>query len=265
MESRTITVEVGGTPLRLAVAHRARGEDLLFFLHGLGCAKESFREAWEREDYGDFSLLGFDQPGFGDSERPRDFPHTIEAHARVAAAVLEAALAEHPRQPRVHVVAHSLGGAIGLLLPEARLSCLASFANLEGNLTGADCGVVSRRTIAVPFRDFEAEFFPALAREAIEMGEGRFFLDRADPRAFYRVAESLVPFSDSEEPLRRFLALPCRKIYFHGDENRGLPTIGRLGGIEVVEISGAGHFLMKDNPGEFYPRLGAFLGVPGSG
>lgn len=263
MKTRTLTIEHRGTPLRLEAAYRRSGPELLYLIHGLGCAKESFSDAWEREDLAGYSLLAFDEPGFGGSERPAypGFGHSIAEHAEVAAAVLARVLEEDwPTPPRLHLVVHSLGGAISLLLPEEILGSLASFANLEGNLIGADCGVVSRRTISVPLEEFKKRILPELREEAKGFGEGRFFLDRAQPEAFYRVAESLVALSDSEEPLRRFRALGCRKIYYYGDENREVETVGRVEPwCETVEIPQAGHFLMNDNPEFFYDRLAELL------
>lgn len=262
MEVRTTTIEHRGRPMRLAAAGRRAGPELLFFVHGLGCAKESFRDAWARDELAGASLLAYDQPGFGDSERPSHptFGHTLAEHAEVAAAVLEKELQGWATPPRIHLVAHSLGGAIALLLPDEILGSLASFVNLEGNLIGADCGWVSRRAISVPLEEFRERLFPAIRKEAEGMGEGRFSLDRAQPEAFYRVAESLVAFSDSEEPLRRFRALGGRKVYVYGDENREVETVGRVQPwCETVEIPAASHFLMNDNPAAFYGWLGGWI------
>ncbi len=227
---------------------------MLFLIHGLGCAKESFRDIWFREEFVDYSIMALDLIGFGDSSKSDKFTYKMEDHAAVCAQVVN----EIPSK-KIHIVAHSMGGAIGLLLPTSLLDAALTFSNLEGNLTSEQCGIVSRRTISVPLHKFEDDVLPDLKDLSKTLGKGRFFLDSALPAGVYKSAESLVHWSDSGELISRFKNLSCRKSYFYGENNSDMVILNRLNFVEKVMIGNSGHFMMNDNPDDFYPRLREFL------
>jgi len=254
MEKRIFLIAHGGSHYEVSTAFRKRGGELLLLLHGLGCSKESFRDIWFRDEFSNYSIISLDFLGFGDSSKPDKFSYKMEDQASVCAEVLKEISSK-----QVHIVAHSMGGAIGLLLPSALLNSALTFANLEGNLISKDCGIVSRKTISVSFQKFENELLPDLRALSKSLGEGRFFLDSAFPLGFYKSAESLVRWSDSGDLLSRFKNLPCRKSYFYGERNADLDVLHRLNTIEKVMISRSGHFMINDNPEEFYSRLRIFL------
>lgn len=254
MEKRIFSISHGGSNYDLSTAFRKRGKELLLLLHGLGCSKESFRDIWFRDELNDYSIMSLDFLGFGDSSKPDKFSYLMEDQASVCAEVLKKI---SPKQ--VHIVAHSMGGAIGLLLPSELLNSALTFANLEGNLISKDCGIVSRKTISVSFQKFKNELLPDLRTLSKFHGEGRFFIDSSLPLGFYKSAESLVRWSDSGDLLSRFNNLRCKKSYFYGERNSDLDVLYRLNTIEKVMIGRSGHFMMNDNPDEFYSRLKAFL------
>ncbi len=254
MEKRIFLIAHGGSHYEVSTAFRKRGGELLLLLHGLGCSKESFRDIWFRDEFSNYSIISLDFLGFGDSSKPDKFSYKMEDQASVCAEVLKEISSK-----QVHIVAHSMGGAIGLLLPSALLNSALTFANLEDNLISKDCGIVSRKTISVSFQKFENELLPDLRALSKSLGEGRFFLDSAFPLGFYKSAESLVRWSDSGDLLSRFKNLPCRKSYFYGERNADLDVLHRLNNIEKVMIGRSCHFIMNDNPEEFYSRLRIFL------
>lgn len=226
----------------------------MLLLHGLGCSKESFRDIWFRDEFNDFSILSLDLLGFGDSSKPLKFLYKMEDHASVCAKVVNAIPSK-----KIHIVAHSMGGAVGLLLPVSVLNSALTFANLEGNLSKEDCGIVSQRTVNVSFQKFESEVLPEFKELSKSFGKGRFSLDSALPLGFYKSAESLVRWSNSGELISRFKNLCCRKSYFYGEKNADTVALHRLNSIEKIMIGRSGHFLMNDNPEAFYSHLGRFL------
>lgn len=147
-------VKVG--ELDILVRHRiGQGDDLIFFIHGLGCNSESFSGAWDCAALKEYSLVAFDLPGFGMSSKPTNYSYKMEEQANVCKQLLA-----RFSNKRIHVVAHSVGGAIGLILAQNMM--LASFTSVEGNLIALDCGV-SRRIQAMTEATFVRTGFHQLA------------------------------------------------------------------------------------------------------
>jgi pimeloyl-ACP methyl ester carboxylesterase len=238
----------------IAAAYSRGMADLLFCIHGLGCSHDSFRDLEAQPALRECSALVPDLYGFGNSGRSEEFSYSMEAQAEICAGLLR-----QFRYERLHVVAHSMGGAIALLLPQDVLNSAESFASVEGNLTSADCGVASRRAAGVPYEQFKAEILPEYK---IKFGD-YVSLDLASPIAYYRSACSLVEWSDSGKLLDKFLNLRCRKCYFYADQNCEGPSVGATKSIRQVEIKGSGHFIMDDNPTQFYAELAKFISEPG--
>jgi pimeloyl-ACP methyl ester carboxylesterase len=229
---------------------REAGKDMLVFIHGLGCSKVSFHHFWHNSRLGHFSALAPDLIGFGGSDKPKGFSYTMEAQAKVCADIL----ATFPKK-HLHIVAHSMGGAIGLLLPDEILNRVQTFVNVEGNLIDADCGIVSRKIASTPADRFKTDLLPRMQRAFNQLGDGYADIDSCSPQALYLSAQSLVDWSDGGKLLQRFRRLGCRRVYFFGDENEGHPTLSHLEDIDQIKISGSGHFPMNDNPNEFYEKL----------
>ena len=148
----------------LSVLRRDAGPDLVLFLHGLGCVKECFEGAWGEDALSGLSLLAPDLPGSGVSPAPAGFGGAMEEHAT---AVLD--LLGGMDFARLHVVAHSMGGAVGLLL--SRHLSPASFMCVEGNLIAADRSLLSRRAAATPYDSFVAEKFASLCRASAKSAD----------------------------------------------------------------------------------------------
>jgi len=64
-----------------------------------------------------------------------------------------------------------------------------------------------------------------------------------------------VKWSDSRELLKRFTDLTIKKWYVFGEANKNLPVLKMLDDVLKIEIAHAGHFMMIDNPEEFYREL----------
>ena len=242
----------------LSVLRRHAGPELILFLHGLGCVKECFEGAWEEDALAGVSLLAPDLPGSGASPAPAGFGGAMEEHA---SAVLE--LLEDMDFARLHVVAHSMGGAVGLLL--ARQVSPASFICVEGNLIAADCSLLSRRAAATPRRSFVAGKFDGLRRASAGSGDPWLeawagWASAADAGLFHAACVSLVRWSDSGLLMEIFESLNGRKAYIHGERSTNESVLEALGPIPVTAIPGSGHFPMTEKPGTFYAATAAIIG-----
>ena len=232
-----------------------RGEgDCIFFIHGLGCAKETFKDVWNFQDCG-FSILTLDLVGFGNSPKSKKFSYEIKEQGKVCERVIKKLNLE-----RIHLVGHSMGGAIALLLIEEIPEKIASFMNLEGNLIGEDCGL-SRKISDVSYKEYEEEMFDAIKREMRESDDEmsnfcREWMNKTNPWAHYHSSKSLVRWSDSRKLLDMFLNLKIKKTYIHGDKNYNFPILKLLKNkVKTISISDSGHFMMLENPEEFYKKL----------
>ena len=241
--------EVGS--YKMAAHYSEGGNDLVFFIHGLGCSRDSFQQIYNFPVLQKYSLLCPDLLGFGMSDKPLDFSYTMSDHAKICELLLDQFTFE-----RLHIVAHSMGGAIGLLLSSRLLDSVTSFINVEGNLIAEDCGVASRRAASVSFETFRDEILPEFK---VKFKDYAHF-DLASPEAIYKSAQSLVQVSDSNALIEIFLSLRCHKAYVFGEENREHATRIATSSIQQIEIAHSGHFSMVDNPKEFYLTLEKLIG-----
>lgn len=253
-----ITIDYEGKPLKIA-AHLKKGEqETILFIHGLGCSKDSFKDVWSFPQFEPFSVLTFDLVGFGNSPPQKSFSYTMEEHAEVCRLLIETLHLD-----TIHVVGHSMGGALGLLLINKMPEKFCSFCNVEGNLVGEDCGV-SRKVANVLYQEFEESLFTQIKQE-IKEDNGNFqmwytWVCRSDPHAFYYSARSLVEWSDSQNLLDLFLNLNLKKVYIYGSLNSEMPVLTLIrDSVKTVPVSNSGHFMMVDNPQEFYLTVLGFI------
>jgi pimeloyl-ACP methyl ester carboxylesterase len=237
--------------MTLATLSRDGGKDLVLLLHGIGCVKESFAALWEAPELAGLALLAPDLPGHGASQGL-----TPEAWT------MDDLLAERVTEGRrLHLVAHSMGGAVGLLLAREAWLSLASFVNVEGNLIAEDCDLLSRRTAEMDlalFRDAKFDRLKARARAAEDPGlraaedpglrAWAGWVEACPAEAFHASARSLVAWSDGGALLDIFRSLDLPKAYVFGERSANPAVLARLGAIERVPIADCGHFVMTEKP-----------------
>ena len=235
-----------------------RGEKSIVFVHGLGASKETFLEAFSRKEFRSFSLLATDLIGFGDSDKPADFSYLMKDQAETLENTIDLLGLD-----RFHLVAHSMGGIIGIELGEMISHRLCSFINVEGNITAEDC-TMTKRVAEMGEKYFAQEGFEelkrAIAEEAKITQNGTLEdylkgLSKATSKSLYKSSISTVRESNHGHLLTRFAKLPFYKCYIYGEKNKGVfPTEDMLRREEVplFYVSMSGHAMMKENPEEFY-------------
>ena len=245
---------VPGHDFRLTAWQReTSSEALLVMIHGLGCSKQSFAGAWAQPELRDWSLLAPDLPGFGRAPKPADYSYDLQQQARVLASLLDQRASR-----RVHLVGHSMGGTLALLLPERILSRLEALVLVEPRLLAESCSVAAEAS-RIAEADFERQFMQGFRRRVGTDSRVAFDADHADPLAFQRSASSLVRWAGSGEMLPRFSRLPCPAWFVYGSDNRHLAELRELPAAQTVAIAGAAHFPMHDNPALFYTTLAGLL------
>ncbi|MFG3338746.1 alpha/beta fold hydrolase [Glycomyces sp. NPDC048151] len=240
-----MSIQVRGTQVAIAASsNTSESDELVLLLHGLGCSRESFGPVYTGDEQRRW--LAIDLPGHGDSS---PIGHGGDLMGHYADVVIELVTQLAPRT--VHLVAHSMGLAVALIAaPSLPVGALVA---IEGNLTGEDCGLVSRSIAEMP----ESAFMHAghavlrdqlLGSDQTDMRIWGNWIERADPGTLWQASASLVTWCDSGGVAARWSNMG-RRTYLRGERSGYPEHLGALlAGVEVVQIGGAGHFPMVDNP-----------------
>ncbi len=130
---------------------------------------------------------------------------------------------------------------------------LASFINVEGNLVGADCSMLSRRTAEMDLEEFRDEKFAKLKARARDsddpiLRDWAGWMESCPAESLYASARSLVAWSDSGRLLEMFLELSVPKAYVYGEHSANPDVLVHLDSVPKYRIADAGHFIMIDQP-----------------
>ena len=253
-QERATTVKVAERDFTLSYKEAKRGDTVVVFIHGIGDSKEDYAKAFERKDLGDYSLLAVDLVGFGKSSKPKDYTYPIEDQAKAIAA-----LVNDRGYKKVHVVCHSVGGAVGVLLTDHLGDKLASVLNIEGNMIGADCGRVTRDTADATFEKYSTELWEGRRQRLLARGSSIAAHEAMAKEAFYNLSKSVVAISDTEKLLEKFTALKVPHAYMYGELNKEIPVIARLGDTAKIEIPKSGHRPMEETPEVFFTEVAKFI------
>jgi pimeloyl-ACP methyl ester carboxylesterase len=183
--------------------------------------------------------LLIDLVGSGESDHDDTFSHTIEAHAVVVAAILEALAV-----PLVNLIGHSLGGSVAISLATQRPELVASLVVAEPNLDPG-IGTFSAQVASTD----EDTFATSGMQHLLETQDAPAFvhtLRRWSPRGLHRTAVSLL--ADRPTTFREQLtALGVPKHYLTGELTREDLESLRATGCDVRVVPAAGHVMMDDN------------------
>jgi pimeloyl-ACP methyl ester carboxylesterase len=217
------------------------------YVHGLGAASAAYHaHIAARPELAGRRSLFVDLPGHGISDRPAGFGYSLEEHADALATALDAAGVSG-----AELIAHSMGGAVALVLAHRRPGLVSRLVLTEANLdpfpplTAGSSGIASYE---------EDEFADGgYARVLENVGPVWAATMRlADARALHR---SAVGLRRGSQPMMRALLeeLPVERVYLQGELSGELDGGQALeaAGVRVVTVPGAGHNVMFDNPDAF--------------
>ncbi|MEV5385867.1 alpha/beta hydrolase [Streptomyces sp. NPDC052721] len=217
------------------------------YLHGLGAMSAAYHaHIAARPELAGRRSLFVDLPGHGTSDRPQDFGYTLEDHADAVAVALDAA-----GTAGAELIAHSMGGAVAIVLAHRRPDLVSRLVLTEANLDAFPPPTAGSSGIAAYAEDEFVEAGHARVLEAV----GPLWaatMRLADPRALHRSAVGLRKGSD---PVMRTLleGLPVDRVFLQGEHSGELAGRESLeaAGVRVVTVPGAGHNVMFDNPDAF--------------
>ena len=254
LQMATVELVFKGQTFSISSLVRTIGGELLVCLHGLGCSKEYFAGISSCRDLNRFSLLIPDLPGFGASAAPEGFSYNLAEVAEICRVLITNCDATN-----IHILGHSMGGAIGVLLAETLGAKVGGFANVEGTLIDQKRRIDTRND-SLDYDQYRRIHLPAvIAVTALSEEKGRRewskSLERSNPMALFRSMRSLDIWASSGRLIQSFNRMNCRKRYIVGEKNGRHPVIPYLQGIAVKIIPGSGHFPMIDNPSAFYAAV----------
>ena len=246
-----IQTAISGLSLKIVCDYDHRGDTLVLFIHGLGCSRIHYSAAFSGIYLPGLSILVPDLAGHGDSGRSSELDYSMEQHALI----LEDILSHFPEK-KIHLVCHSMGGAIGLLLEKKIHDRILSFVNIEGNLVYPDCNTDSK--FYQPHENFYlTKIFPGIVRRLEKSDdpasrEWAVTIRLADPVAFFRSSRSLAEWTGSRKLLSMFLDVNYPKCYIYGEHSPVRSILDFLPREKTIMIKGSGHFPMVDNPEGLY-------------
>lgn len=254
-------LRIGG---RFDIACRVSGNrpgKAVVFIHGFGSAKEHFRHAFDSPFFEGFLLAAIDLVGFGRSRGPATFGYGMDEQARVMLSALD-----ELEIKSFHLVAHSMGGLVGMNMAAMAPGRVLSFVDLEGNLLREDC-FMTGRVAGMSMEDFIGGGREELEREFAEAGQEDSVLleyletfSAASGDALYKSAVHTVEGSTSALVDR--LSRMENACYIYGERNMGVYPAEKLlqaSGVPLFYIAGAGHSMATENPEALYRAISAFI------
>ncbi|WP_448630936.1 alpha/beta fold hydrolase [Cellulomonas soli] len=242
-------VEVGPDGARMGYVELEGDGPTLVYLHGLGsCSVAYFARPAAEPGLAGRHVLMLDFLGFGLSDRPDTFGYSVTDHADAVARALDAL-----GVTGADVVAHSMGGGVGVVLADRRPDLVGRLVLVEPSLHPTPRPIPE----ACTEQEFVRSGFAARLADAGPQWAATMRL--ASPVAMYRSELGLgaaMPVLDG-----LLLGLPVPRAVVEGGISGWLaedPQV-RAAGIPVHVVPGTGHVMMLDDPAGFARALVAAL------
>ncbi|MFD5145889.1 alpha/beta fold hydrolase [Streptomyces sp. NPDC058401] len=219
------------------------------YLHGLGATSPAYFAASAVHPLlaGRWSLL-VDLLGHGHSDRPEEFSYTLEAHADALAAALEQA-----GTGAAELIAHSMGGAVAIVLADRHPHLVSRLVLVDANLDPIPPDPTATGSSGLATYTEQEFLAGGWAEVRDRVGEHWWSTMRLAGRvALHR---SAVHLAAGTTPTMRELLLRLKipRSYLLPAEDGTLPGTEALeaAGVAVVPIADCGHNIMLDNPDGF--------------
>jgi pimeloyl-ACP methyl ester carboxylesterase len=272
MMSRHAEISVDGVRSPVLETGPEAPEEAVVFVHGNpGSTNDWARLLEAAGEHG--RAIALDMPGFGEADRPKDFPYTIEGYSAHLGSVLEQLGVQ-----RAHLVLHDFGGPWGLHWASEHSDAYASTTLIDtGVLYGYSWHAMAK---IWRMRGVGEAFFAATTRGAMKMAMRRgqpsplpdeafelFYRankDKGTQRAILRLYRASPPSAiEALGPRLRELERPTLvvwgrhdpyiKVEYAEQQRRTFPAA------RVVVLEQSGHWPMWDAPEEVEAAVVPFL------
>jgi pimeloyl-ACP methyl ester carboxylesterase len=243
-------IEIAENRSRMGYIELPGSEPTRIFIHGLGSSSIAYFTATATDPTfaGNHTLL-VDLLGFGISDRPQDFSYTLDDQAAALARFMDAL-----NISKADVIAHSMGGAIAIMLASTR-------PDLVGHLIVCEANLVPTPRPRIETYSEELYVTEGFAKTLRTIGNlWPITMRIADPIAMYRSEQSLgknMPTDLTD----RLLRLPMPRAFIQGEYSTAPHNEDKIvaANIPIITISRAGHNMMLDNQAEFISTLNSLL------
>ncbi|MGW2106802.1 alpha/beta fold hydrolase [Streptomyces sp. NPDC001948] len=229
------------------------------YLHGLGASSGPYFTASAAHPLlADGRSLLMDLLGFGISDRPTEFGYTLEEHADAVAAALEAAGA-----CGADVIAHSMGGAVAVVLAARHPHLVARLVLVDANLDPVAPGPARPGSSGIAA--YSEEEFLSYGRFEVRERVGPHWWATMRLAGHEALHRSAVHLAAGTTPTMReiLLGLKIPRTFLRPSADGPLPGEETLvgHGVRVVAVPDCGHNIMLDNPQAFAEETARALAV----
>ncbi|MGB3255566.1 alpha/beta fold hydrolase [Buttiauxella gaviniae] len=222
----------------------------LVFVHGLGCASsyEYPRVVADKNFAGRRAIL-IDLPGYGYSEKPKDFIYSITEQAAVVAELIS-----HLSLKKFFLYGHSMGGSICIEASQRLAEGLCALIVSEPNFHPGG-GFFSKQICSYTEDNYVARIHTSLVAD--ETGPWAGSLSVAAPWAVWRGADSLITGSNWFE-IFAHLKIPKNLIFGESSLPDSDFTKVQTLKITTTVLPDCGHSMSWENPSALSDALDAF-------
>jgi pimeloyl-ACP methyl ester carboxylesterase len=248
-------------PIKFSYTYRQNSKPLtLVLIHGLGGSKEYLQIILNIAELLAFNVLIPDLVGFGETPAPKSFTYTMQEQADSVRTLID----ELNITGDIAIIAHSMGGPVGIMLAETLGDRAKAVVYAEGNIDFDDCFSSNLVITRYTFEEYKAKGFAKgldILRKQGNVGRIASSQEKAGAETIYLSSKDLVKVSSEDTLIGRLSALKIPILAIYGEMNRGKWTSEKkLGALfPLVFIPEAGHMMMVDNPAAFYAEVAAFI------
>ncbi|TNV17935.1 alpha/beta hydrolase [Buttiauxella sp. B2] len=222
----------------------------LVFVHGIGCASsyEYPRVVTDKNFAGRRAIL-IDLPGFGYSEKPKDYCYSITEQAQVITELIS-----HLKLEKFFIYGHSMGGSISIEAVKLFGGGLCGLVVSEPNFHPGG-GFFSRQICSTSEADYVSTVHHSMVSD--ESGPWAGSLAVAAPWAVWRGADSLIK---GNSWLDIFAALRKPKALIFGEESLPDSDFEQIKALNITTevLSDCGHSMSWENPSALAKALDTF-------